>query len=343
MGGGFRAPWFFWGVYLMATGTTVDLNIRNPFLHTALTERLTQFSDAFNAASLGAIRLTTASKIGFAEHETFFTSIAGLITRRDTTSVAAAPATKLVNVEKTAIKLDRKIGPVENTISSFNKIGMSTNEMQVAVGEQAAVAMAVGMLNDGLGSLVAAIKQNAAAIATVAGPITTASLVSGMFKLGDRQDRIVCWIMHSFQFAQLIQNQIAANINGISSFNIINGTPITMGRPVIISDSPSLVTANGAGAGNDYYWAIGLTEGALDLVNSEEENVLLQIVTGLENLVARIQGEYAYNMGMKGYTYDLTNGGNNPSAAALTTAGNWDLVVTDYKDGPGVLIRSQTT
>lgn len=325
----------------MATGTKADLNIRNPFLHTALTERLAQFADAFNASSNGAIRLTSVSKIGEAAHETFFTSISGLVTRRDTTSVADVAGTKLVNAEKTEIKLDRKIGPVENTLSGFVKIGMSENEMQTAVGEQAGVAMAVGMLNDGLGALRAAMAGQAALLATKAGTLDTATLVDGLFKLGDRADRIVVWIMHSLPYSKLLQSQIAANIDGVSNFNVSTASPVTLNRPVIVTDSAALWADEAGGAGVDYYYTLGLTQGALDLINTEAENVLLDIVTGKENLIARIQGEYAFNMGMKGFSYDLTNGGANPAEAALTTATNWDKVITDLKDGPGVVIRTQ--
>lgn len=325
----------------MATGTKADLNIRNPFLHTALTERLAQFSDAFNAASNGAILLSTQSKIGEAEHSTFFQAISGLITRRDTTSVADATAAKLVNVEKTEIKLDRKIGPVENTIASFLKIGMTTDEMQTAVGDQAGVAMAVGMLNDGIGALVAAMKAQTAILATKAGTMDTSTLVTGLYKLGDRADRVVVWIMHSVVYVSLLKDQIAANIDGISNFNVQTATPVTLNRPVIVTDSASLFEDEGGGVGIDYYFTLGLTASALDLINTEAENVIFDIVTGKENLIGRIQGEYAFNMGMKGFTYDLTNGGANPSSAALNTSTNWDKVVTDLKDGPGVIIRTQ--
>lgn len=325
----------------MATGTKADLNIRNPFLHTALTERLAQFADAFNGASGGAIRLTTQSKIGEAAHETFFQQISGLVSRRDTTSTADATASKLVNVEKTEIKLDRKIGPVENTIASFLKIGMTSDEMQVAVGEQAAVAMSVGMLNDGIAALVAAMKNHASIMATRAGTLNTTTLVEGLYKIGDRADRVVVWVMHSIPYVSLLKDQISANIDGVSNFNVQTATPVTLNRPVIVTDSASLFVDDGGGAGTDYYYTLGLTAGALDLINSEAENVLFDIVTGKENLIARVQGEYAFNMGMKGFSYDLTNGGVNPNAAALATSTNWDKVVTDLKDGPGVIVRTE--
>jgi hypothetical protein len=327
----------------MVAGTKLDLNVRNPFLHTALSERLTQFADAFNLASSGAIILRTEGMIGEAMHSTFFQNIAGLVTRRDTTSVAAAAGTKLTNQEKTIIKMDRKIGPVENTLSSFIKIGMTSNEMQTAVGEQAGVAMALDMLNDALGAIRAAMVNDGAVQATVAGPVTSASLIQALYKRGDRASDVVIWIMHSFAYSQLVQSQLAANIMGVSNFNVASGTPVTMGRPVIVTDSTALVIPNGAGAGNDYYYTLGLVAGSAECINSETENVVFDIVTGLENLVGRVQGEYAYSLGIRGYSYNLTVGGSNPASATLRTGTNWTNVIASFKDGPGVILRSQTT
>jgi hypothetical protein len=326
----------------MPIGTKADLNVRNPFLHTSLTERLTQFVDAFNSASNGAIQLSAKQTLGEASHETAFRNIASLVTRRDTTSTAAATSQKLINSEKTSIKLDRKIGPVDNTLSGFVKIGMGEDEMQVVVGEQAAVAMAVDMLDTGLlatrAALVAA--QSGAFANLVAGTATTAALVSTLYKAGDRADRIVVWIMHSYVYSQLVQQQIAANIDGVSNFNVATATPVTLGRPVIVTDSAALYVDEGGGVGVDHYYTLGLTAGALELLNSESENVIFDIVTGNENLIARIQGEYAYTIGMKGFTYDLTNGGVNPNNTAIGTGTNWDIVVDSLKDGPGVVMRT---
>ena len=52
---------------------------------------------------------------------------------------------------------------------------------------------------------------------------------------------------------------------------------------------------------------------------SEEETITSQMVTGLEQLIMRIQGEYTFNVGRKGFKRDITNGGANPTDTALGT------------------------
>jgi hypothetical protein len=55
--------------------------------------------------------------------------------------------------------------------------------------------------------------------------------------------------------------------------------------------------------------------------------------------VRRYQGEYAFNLGLKGYQYDVSNGGSNPDATALGTGSNWDANTTSIKDSAGVVLK----
>ena len=57
-------------------------------------------------------------------------------------------------------------------------------------------------------------------------------------------------------------------------------------------------------------------------------------------LRVRLQGEYAYNVGVKGTAWDVANGGVNPDDATLGTGTNWDSVMDDVKDLAGVHIET---
>lgn len=320
-----------------------DLKYINPFVQTGITETLTQAAAGLFAASRGALLLSANQKPGDFETQTFFKNITGLITRRDPTSLAVAPDTKLVQGEFSRVKLNRKIGPIAATRDSFRKAGLSRNAMDLVVGQQAGVAMQVDMLNTGIRSLRAALSADAASLVDgSAGTINTAGtggLVDALAKRGDAAAGIVCWVMHSTTFFRLVKEQIAANIGGVSGAVFADATPMTLGRPVLVTDSPDLVTANGVSAGVDAYWTLGLTAGALLMEETEGTEVVTQDITGQENLVIRIQGEYAQNIGLKGYTWDMTNGGENPTNAALATGTNWDTAFADVKDRGGVVIK----
>jgi hypothetical protein len=50
-----------------------------------------------------------------------------------------------------------------------------------------------------------------------------------------------------------------------------------------------------------------------------------------------MQVDYSFGLGLKGYSWDQTNGGKSPTDAELATGTNWDKVVTSDKHTAGVL------
>ena len=80
---------------------------------------------------------------------------------------------------------------------------------------------------------------------------------------------------------------------------------------MLVTDSSSLIANLASPDVNDYY-TLGLVDSAIVVENSEEQEIVLQDVTGLENLVIRIQGEYAYNLSLRGFTWDVGNGAVKP-------------------------------
>lgn len=330
----------------MAAGKASDFKVYQDQFQAGIVETLTQNSNAFNAASVGAISLSTMSRRGDYSQQAFFKNVANLVSRRDTTSVADATILPMTQDEWISVKLNRKIGPVDQTKDAFRKImaGLAEDEMSFMLGEMAAKAMQVEMLNSALRSGRAALNAQADVKYTVptSGTLNTAGLVSGLSKFGDAASQIVCWVMHSKTYYDLVQAQITANIDGVSNFNVATGTPVTLNRPVLVTDSDALLIASGSGsAATTDYFTLGLTADALIVENTEEEELVIENVTGKENLITRLQGEFAYNMGVKGFKWDVANGGANPSDATLGTGSNWDAVRGSFKDFAGVIIQSK--
>lgn len=315
-------------------------------VHSGMVETLVQNTDAFNAASLNTIRLVTQRRRGDFHQESFFKNVSSLINRRDVNTSPANPAVTSSAVpvgENVNVKLNRRVGPIDQTYDSFRKLGASADleVLSFLLGEQIGKAMQVEMLDSGLRSVVAAITANASLVydgdVTTAG-LDTLDLVNGLALFGDASNRISMWIMHSKPFFELIQSQITANIDGISNFNIAQASPVTLNRPVLVTDSAALIDTS---VSPQQYITLGLVESGVVMEDSEEELMYTDIITGKENIVARLQGEYAYNVGCKGSAWDVTNGGVNPNDAALGTSSNWDIIMDDVKDLAGVAIRTQ--
>lgn len=323
----------------MATGLASDFKVYQEYMNTRITEKLTQVGDAFNAASRGAIRLTTVSRRGNYAYESFFSNLSGLITRRDNTSVSSVNDIAMTQEENISVKIDRKIGPVGQTRDSFRKMTSRYDATMFSgvIGEQAAVAMQIEMLNTGLAAARAALYTQTASrnVQASLGSLDTATLVDGLAKMGDRADRIVCWVMHSAAYYDLVKGQIAANIDGVSNFNVATATPVTLNRPVIVTDSASLINQLNS-PDVDNYHTLGLVEGGIQVEDTETTDVVIDDVTGLDTLVVRYQGEYAYNLIIKGFKWDVGNGGANPNDTAVSTGSNWDTAYSSVKDRAGV-------
>jgi hypothetical protein len=323
-----------------------NMKIYQEYLKSRAAETLQQQADVFNAAVNNAIVMRSLEKPGDYEYESFFKDITSLVSRRDNTSTSAATALSMTQDEFVRVKLSRKIGPVDMARDAFRKwMGrFSPTEFSGILGGQIAVAQQLDMANSVLLAARAALvtASSGALMYTIpsSGTITTAGMVDGLAKMGDRSDRVVCWVMHSKPYFDLVKQQIAANIDGVSNFNVKTATPITLNRPVLVTDSASLVVTCGSPEVTDYYTLGLVANGALCEV-TETNDVVVDTVTGLEVIMERLQGEFAYNIGVKGFKYDVASGGANPNATAVGTGTNWDKVATDNKSLAGIVVKSR--
>jgi hypothetical protein len=286
--------------------------------------------------------MRTNRKIGDFDYSAYFKNTAGIVSRQDQTSISGATSLKLQQGEIANVKLNRKIGPVDWARSAFLKPGLDDNAFRVVAGNQSADAATQEMLSSGLAAAVGALAGQAASKVTASGGMATVELVNALAKLGDAASRISVWVMHSAKYYELVKEQaFTTKIEGIANFNVQTGTPVTLNRPVLVTDDPSLVITTGSGSSAvTTYQTLGLTNSGIVIEDTEGEYVSFQEVLGLEQILRRMQGEYAYNLGLKGFTWDVANGGKNPVASALATASNWDTAYTSEKDRAGVVVVS---
>jgi hypothetical protein len=324
----------------MTAGLASNMKVYENYIPGRINELLTQQGNIFNDASRGAIQLSSTSMRGDYQYTSLFSNISGLAARRDTTSVSGQTDTNLAQAESITVKLNRKFIPIAQTRDAFRKAFGQYSEIEFAdiVAEQAANAMQIEMCDSALLGVRAALKQQSTSYYTESslGSISTQTLVQALAKMGDRADRVVCWVMHSKPFYDLLSSQVSANITGVSNFAIASATPVTLNRPVLVTDSASLVSQLNSPDVNNYF-TLGLTAGAVNVENTEEQEIVIQDVTGLENLVVRFQGEYAYNLGVKGFQWNVGSGGANPTSTNVALGTNWNTVLGSVKDRSGVV------
>jgi hypothetical protein len=316
-------------------------------------EAIDQNIDLLNAGSRDALRVVTTRSRGDFQKESVIDDDAGIVDRRvhtgttqPTVGVEDRPMTQLELVRP---KLNRKIGPIGQTLDAWKKISSDTSEMSFIVGQMVGAKIVQNYVNTGLYALVGALENSGASLTVDKHAVTGGSaavsdhLRESLALMGDASENIVVWVMHSTTYFKLMQEQGApgGTTHGFSALDrvagavLVEGSIATYGRPVVVTDSPALTLATPAG-----FSTLGLTRNACVMMESEERELVSQVITGHENLIFRIQGEYAFNCGVKGISY--TDSGVNPADTALATAGNWTSVLYD-KQCAGVLLKNNTT
>ncbi len=324
----------------MATATVSDFKIYNDQFKAGYAEKAAQLTNLFNAQSNNAIRLINRPIRGDYEYQALFTEIASLVSRRDATSVSAATAVKPAQNESISVKLKRKLGPIELTLDSLRSVNITPETFSMYLGEMLAKAQAVEMVSISLRAMVAAIVNVGATVlydVSATDKLTSYGLIDAKALFGDNADNIRCWVFHSKPFYDLMKNQIAEGLDTVSGAILRSGKGglATGGLPYVITDEAQLKAAS-------LYYSLGLAEDAIKCEITEEMTPpFSEVVSGLENLVLRIQGEYAFNLSLKGFKWDVANGGANPAAAAVGTGSNWDQFASDIKNTAGVAIKTQ--
>lgn len=327
----------------MAFGTSSNFILYPEQFWGGVVETVQQNAEGFNAASANALRLVTRSILGEYERESFLKSTSGLVQFRDVSSTANVADIQLNQGEMIGVKVNRTLGPVAQDRDSFRKIGVSPDEFSFLLGQQFGPEIAVDYINTAVGAVRAAIANSPVLTydnttgGTESTTLNHAAMVNGIQKFGDRAARIKCWIMHSKQYFDLMRQQIADKLFEVAGATVYAGTLATFGKPVVVTDSTSLYTVPGSGATT--YDLLGLVENAIEIAESEERDIISQPITGQANLADRIQGEYAFNVRVKGCQYNTT-AGHNPTNALLYTPTNWVQVVADAKEMPGIRVST---
>jgi hypothetical protein len=318
----------------MAIGTLSDFKIYHDYFQTGFTEVVAQNLDAFNENSRNAIVLRSVNRKGHYAYESFYETIANLDSRRINTSVSDASILKLTQDEFVSVKLDRKQGPVRQTVDSFKKQNKSPQEMSLVLGRQSARALLQAYLHQGLIACTAALANTADAYYddTSTSAMTVSTFTYGMAKMKDQFD-FSAIVLHDVTFFQLFRDQL-------TNFKIdtVAGARIATGGPADVFGVPFVITNDSALVSGSKHYTLLLKPGAIVIEESEDMTLHTDTIGGKENLLVEWQLEYALNLGIKGYKWDVSSGGANPDDTALGTGAYWDAAATDVRDRAGVAI-----
>lgn len=315
-----------------------DLAVFSEYAYSTMTEMQDQQIGLFNAATRGGLVLQSGNHQGDYSDEAMWAKISGLVRRRNAYGSGTVAEKVLEHLTETSVKVAAGTPPVRIDPGMMKWIQRSPEEAGVVVGKQMAEDSIADMLNTAVLVYASAIGQVANVVYdhSSTGVMSLAALNKGAAKFGDRAGALVAWVMHS-KSAFDIYGEALTNATRLFVFGNVRVIEDGFGRPLVVTDSPNLITAGTP----DTYAALGLTPGAVLVSQNGDFTDNVETKNGDENIIRTYQAEWSYNVGIQGFAWDKTNGGKSPTNAALGTATNWDRYATSDKDLAGVLVKAQ--
>lgn len=297
-------------------------------------ELLGQKTDVFNQASGGTIQLSTAQWMGNYSKESFFSQLAGAQRRVDRNAAnGTQSATSLAQSEMVGVKVAGGFGPVLFEPAQLTYLQQNPGEAITAISNGFADALLADQLNTAVGAAVAAVENVAALVNdySATGAISQSVINNSHAKFGDQSGMLRADVMRGSVFHRLIDQALT---NGNNLFESANVTVVDiLGKIVVVSDIPALYEA---GAPNKDK-VLSVTNGGIIVDNTSDIVSNLETTNGKDRIETTWQADYTFGVKLKGYSWDVTNGGASPTDAELFTGTNWDKNVTDNKHTLGTL------
>ena len=310
-----------------------DLVINTELVRLGIVETLEQNVDGFNATSNGTIILTSQALEGDFTKESFIKGLTAgeLVSRRDYLSDTQVAPVKLVEDALNTVKLSRRYGPFATTYDAWNRSSRNVSTFSLAIGKQLGEGISADMLNTLITAGIAGIEATQALVGTGTTAFDYKDIVNGLATLGDKAGRVGLLVMHSDTYFAMVDKGLSMNaLENVGGMTIREGGAYSLGLPVLVTDSAALKD------GVDKYKVMGLTEGALKAIESDETIMRAQDVLLNQNIQRILQGEASYNVGVKGCKFDTSK--INPDEATLGTKANWSYLFNDVKSGGGFVM-----
>lgn len=312
-----------------------QMQVFNEYIMPATLETLDQMTNAFNAASNGAIVLSPNGFTGDYLQESFFQNLASAQRRVDRYAAnSAVSATDLAELKNTSVKIAGGFGPVRYEPSQMTWLQRPTAQGIEVASRAFAEILLKDQLNTAIAALVAAISAQSAAVNDVSATagITQAGLNNAHAKFGDASQNLVAQVMRGSTHHKLIGQAIANSTQLFVAGNV--RVVDILGKVSVVTDAPALLQAGTP----DKEYILSLATGAA-LVH-DNRDIISNVSTdnGKARIETTIQVDYTFGLGLKGYTWDVTSGGASPADAEIATGTNWDKTAASIKHTAGVAL-----
>ena len=315
-----------------------QMQVFNQYVMPVLSEIYPQEIQKFNAASNGAIVLQSAGFDGDFFRESFYNALHSAQRRVDRYAAqAAASATDLTQAQQSMVKVAGGFGPIRYEPSQMTWLNKPTQEGIEVAARMFVEALLADQLNTSIAAAVAAISNVAALTNDVSASakITHSALNSTDALFGDMSQSLVARVMTGLQYHTLIGENIT-NATDLFKSDTVRIVDI-LGKAIVVTDAPALRVA---GTPNKQK-VLTLVAGGVRVSDSGDLITNIETKNGQTRIETTMQSDYTFGLGIKGFTWDETNGGKSPTDAELATGTNWDKVKTSVKECAGVITIGQ--
>jgi hypothetical protein len=306
----------------------------NQYVMPMTIETLGQEINKFNAASGNTLILSSEGFVGDFLQSSFWASVHAAQRRVDRYAAnGAVSATDMTQVKQSSVKVAGGFGPLLFEPSQLTWLQKPTTEAIEVASRNFAEAMLADMLNTSLAAVVAAI-ENVAALTydySATGVMNYVALNNSHAKFGDRSSSLLTSFMDGVTYHQLVGNNLA-NAETLFRAETVRVVDV-LGKRHVITDCPAFYEA-----GTPNKRKIPTLVGGAAVVSDGGDLISnIESTNGKARIETTLQTDYTFGLGLKGFTWDESNGGKSPTDAELATGSNWDQTVSDVKHTAGVL------
>jgi hypothetical protein len=317
----------------------LDMKVFNQYVREATIETVAQMVEKFNAASAGAIVLSTEGFDGDFLLQSSFTSLHAAQRRVDRYATnTSASSTSLSQRLNDYVKVAGGFGPVLWEPAQLTWVGENQARAVALISQNLAEAIMKDMLNAGIASAVGALENVGATVVNDIGTgraITYSDINAAHALFGDSSQLLVADVMDGLTYHSLVGQNL---VNGAELFHAGNVTVVDiLGKRVVVTDAPALREAP-ATSTNDIK-VLSLSAGGIVCSNAGDLVTNIETINGKQRIETTMQADYTFGLGLKGYTW--SNSISSPTDAELGTGSNWTRTATSVKHTAGVLTLGQ--
>ncbi len=290
--------------------------------------------DVFNSKSGGALVLSTEGFDGDFLKESKFAGLAGAFYDVDRYAVPETVAgLDLSELQKVSVKTAGG-ARVNLTPSDFTWMGTQEKKAVLAISTGLSNGILADQLNKALLTATAAISNNTDAFMDVSATtgLTHSAINQANGLFGDRAPALSTIFVSGAGRTKLIEGNLG---NAETLFTAGNVTILNvLGQIVVVTDCPSFYEAGSPNVGK----ALILQNQGVVVGNTTDIITNMDKPNGQAPMQGSYQIDYAFSIGLKGYAWDIANGGKSPITAELGTGSNWDQFEASVKDTAGVVL-----